>query len=331
MRIREDTRRRVLDVARRLNYHPHASARRLVTGQTRILAYVERQDPEQAFADAFLPLVLRGVQEAASAYGYELLFVAVPVSDDTDRCAKLLQGRYVDGLILSGPRSDDLELCRLIENKSQVVIQGNWPNDDVASVDVENELAASMATEHLIGLGHRRLGVIVHAPLSYTSSAARLAGFRAALQTHALAFEEAWFSLANFLPESGEEALRQIMKQDPRPTALFVTSDTVAIGALRAAHELGIRVPQDLALVGFDDIPMARYTRPSLTTVHLPAFGIGWAAVDLLVRLVTQDDVRETKVVLDTDMRIRDSCGANGVVKSRPARSAQLKEEINAN
>ncbi|HEY44577.1 MAG TPA: LacI family transcriptional regulator, partial [Anaerolineae bacterium] len=142
MRISEDTRQKVLEAAKQLDYHPNISAQRLVTGQTRIIAYVERQTPEQAFSDAFLPQVLRGVHDAASASNFEVLFAPVPVENGAERCEYLLRGGHVDGIILSGPRSDDLELRELLERGAPLVIQGHWPGVATASVDIDNTEAA---------------------------------------------------------------------------------------------------------------------------------------------------------------------------------------------
>jgi DNA-binding LacI/PurR family transcriptional regulator len=311
MRISEETRHRVLEAARQLDYQPNISAQRLVTGQTRILAYVERQTPERAFADAFLPQVLRGVHDAASASNYEVLFAPVPLENGANRCDRLLRGGHVDGIILSGPRTDDLELRQLLETEAPIVLQGNWPGVAVASVDIDNVKAAKLAVEHLLGLGHERLGMIVHAPLAYTAAAARLQGYQEVLGSNGLTPEANHFIVADFTPASGEEAMEALLQSGPPPSAVFVSSDTVAIGAIRAAQRLGYRIPEDLAIVGFDDIPMAVYTEPPLTTIRLPAYGIGWGAADLLIRLINNEEVRETSVLLDTELVSRESCGAS--------------------
>jgi DNA-binding LacI/PurR family transcriptional regulator len=311
MRISEETRNRVLEAARQLDYQPNISAQRLVTGQTRILAYVERQTPERAFADAFLPQVLRGVHDAASASNYEVLFAPVPLENGANRCDRLLRGGHVDGIILSGPRTDDLELRQLLETEAPIVLQGNWPGVAVASVDIDNVKAAKLAVEHLLGLGHERLGMIVHAPLAYTAAAARLQGYQEVLGSNGLTPEANHFIVADFTPASGEEAMEALLQSGPPPSAVFVSSDTVAIGAIRAAQRLGYRIPEDLAIVGFDDIPMAVYTEPPLTTIRLPAYGIGWGAADLLIRLINNEEVRETSVLLDTELVSRESCGAS--------------------
>jgi DNA-binding LacI/PurR family transcriptional regulator len=310
MRISAETRQRVLQVAKQLGYQPNISAQRLVTGQTRILAYVERQTPERAFADAFLPQVLRGVHDAASASDYEVLFAPIPLENGATRCTRLLRGGHVDGLILSGPRSDDLELRQLLEGDAPLVLQGHWPGISVASVDVDNIAAAKMATEHLIHLGHKNIGMIVHAPLAYTAAAARMQGYQEAVKAAELHDSTACIVLADFTPASGEAAMEELLECEAVPTAIFAGSDTVAIGAMRAVKRKGYRIPQDIAFIGFDDIPMAVYHDPPLTSVRLPAYGIGWAAADLLIRLIGRDDVRDRNILLKSELTIRASCGA---------------------
>lgn len=311
MRISEATRQRVLDASRELDYHPDASARRLVTGRTQILAYVERQSPEQAFADAFMPQVLRGVHDAASSLNYEVLFAPIPLETSNGRFSRLLRGHHVDGIILSGPRTADAELRNLLDTSSPIVLQGQWPETNAASVDVDNVKAARQATEHLINLGHKRIGMITHAPSTFTASVSRLRGYKQALQSHGLQFNQALVAHANFTPTTGEKALNSLMKKNDLPTAIFVSSDTVAIGVIRAAQEAGYRIPDDLAIVGFDDIPMSVYLDPPLTTIRLPAYGIGWAAADLLIRMIDDDEeVRVTNILLETKLIIRKSCGA---------------------
>jgi DNA-binding LacI/PurR family transcriptional regulator len=285
-------------------------------GQTRIMAYVERQASDRAFADAFLPEVLRGVHDAASQARYEVLFAPVPVEVGASRCETLLKGGHVDGIILSGPRTDDLELRRLLETDANVVLQGEWAGVDVASVDVDNRTSARSAVEHLIDLGHTRIGMVVHAPLAYTGAAARLTGYRSAMSTAGLEMSEDWIAIADFSPGSGAQAARELLAANPDLTALFVSSDTVAMGVIRASKELGRSIPDDLSIVGFDDIPMAIYHEPPLSTIHLPAYGIGWAAADLLRRIIDGDEVEEHNVLLDSELIVRGSSGippkANG-------------------
>jgi DNA-binding LacI/PurR family transcriptional regulator len=308
MRISEETRRKVLEAAQTLDYHPNISARRLVMGQTRILAYVERQAPDRAFADAFLPQVLRGVHDAATASNYEVLFAPVPVENSDNRCETLLRAGHVDGIILSGPRIDDEELRQLLETKSPIVLQGQWPGVPGAAVDIDNIQAAGMAVQHMVELNHKQLAMIVHAPLAFTAATARLQGYRDVVNSNGLSASADRVAVADFTPESGEQAMESLLASDPLPTAVFVSSDTVAMGAMRAAKRQGYSIPEDISFVGFDDIPMAIYHDPPLTTIRLPAYGIGWAAADLLIRLIDQEEVRQHKILLESELIVRDSC-----------------------
>lgn len=309
VRISEETRQRVLEAARRLNYHPDAAARRLVSGRTRIIGLVLRQTPQQMAADAFLPEVLHGLSQAARRHGFHVMLEALDPNDTTHHYSTLVRENHADGLVLSGPRSDDAELIQLYREGFPIVLQGQLPGSDVPSVDVDNTAAARAAVEYLIGLGHRRIGVITNAPLVYTA-AARLAGYRAALEAAGLPYDEALVRCGNFTAESGYTAMVNLLSTSERPTAVFIASDLVAMGAIAGARSLGLNIPRDLAVVGFDDIPLARYMEPPLTTIRLPAFALGFAAGDLLIRLLNGEEIRSPHVLLETELVMRRSCGA---------------------
>lgn len=309
MRISEETRIKVLEAARQLDYHPDITARRLVTGKTGLLAYVERQPTQQAFADATTPQVLRGLHDAAVAAGYEVLFAPIPIEDGNGRVERLIAGRHVDGIIVSGPRTDDDEIRRMIEAGAPIVLQGTWPGLTVTSVDIDNFTSAKIAAEHLVSIGYRRIGIIAHASMAYSAAQARHDGFLRGLADSDADPSTVPVAVAGFSPDSGAQAMETLLRQDELE-AVFVSSDTVAIGAMRAARDAGRRIPQDLAVVGFDDIPIAVHLDPALTTVRLPAYGIGWGAAELTIRLVQDDQPRKSQLVLDTELIVRESCGA---------------------
>lgn len=310
MRISEETRQRVLNAARQLNYHPDATARRMVTGQTKMIGFVLRQSSDQVFGDHFLPQVLHGMSQAVSAQGYHLVFEIVPPEDRSGVYMRLINERHVDGIVLSGPRSDDQELVRSYHQGANIVLVGQMPGEKISYVDVNNVDGAKIATKHLLDLGHTRVGMITNAPLAYTASADRLVGYRVALDKAGLAYDEVLVQIGNFTMESGYQAMNELLKRAPDLTAVFVASDTVALGALQAIQQAGLRVPQDIAVCGFDDVPMAKFLTPSLTTVQLPAFGLGWAAADLLIRMISKEDVKNPYLLLGTELVIRSSCGS---------------------
>ncbi|MBN2550204.1 MAG: LacI family DNA-binding transcriptional regulator [Anaerolineales bacterium] len=311
MRISEETRTRVIEAAHKLGYHPDATARRMVSGKTSVIGFVLRQSPDQVFADHFLPQVLSGLSQYASSEGYYTLFAPIPLDDNSDGYTRLVRERHVDGIVLSGPRSDDEELPKIHAEGAHIVLVGQLPSLDIPSIDVDNVGGAKQAIQHLLSLGHRRIAMITNAPLAYTASADRRAGYRQALEEAGLAYDANLVRMGDFTPQSGYRAMSELLALRPLPEAVFVASDTVALGAMQAIRQTDLRIPQDLALIGFDDIPLDEYVDPPLTTIHLPAFGLGWGAAEMLIRLISGEEIRTRQVYLDTELVVRDSCGAN--------------------
>lgn len=311
MRIKDETRQRVLEAARVLDYHPDATARRMVSGRTRVVGFVLPQTPDEAFADRFLPQVLNGLTQATMEKGYHLLLEPRPPSPDgRDGYLRLIQERQVDGIVLSGPRSSDPGLHQLHARGTPIVLMGKLPDSGIASVDVDNVGGAEMAVQHLLGLGHRQIGMITNAPVDYTGSADRLAGYRRALQEASIEFDERLIRTGNFTPQSGFAAMRSLLEIASPPSAVFAGSDTVALGAYQAIRERGLRIPEDVSVIGFDDVPSAEAIEPPLTTVRLPAYAIGWAAVELVIQLIENpSEVTETRIELETELVVRRSTG----------------------
>ena len=224
---------------------------------------------------------------------------------------ELVRGRHTDGLILSGPRCDDTYVRGLYEEGFPIVLHGRLGNAGIPSVDVDNVQGARTAVSHLVQLGHQRIGIITNAPLAYAASRQRLEGYRAALADAGLTYEEALVRQGNFDEESGYAAIFELIALDEPPSAVFVASDMVAMGALRALHEADMRIPEQVAVVGFDDITAARFITPALTTIHVPTFGLGWGAAELLIRIIDDDRPRDVHVRLDTELVIRETCGAS--------------------
>jgi DNA-binding LacI/PurR family transcriptional regulator len=310
MRISDETRQRVLEAAKTLDYHPNSNARRMVSGKTRTVGLILRQTPDQVFADQFLPQVLNGFSQACAAQNYHILFEVIPPDSQGETYLRLINERHVDGIALSGPRSDDHALLRLPSAHTPVVLMGQLPGSDIPFVDVNNISGASLATRHLIEHGHTRIGMITNAPLAYTASTDRLSGYKQALEAAGLLFDAELVRYGDFTWRGGEAAMRDLLALPRPPAAVFVASDTVALGALQTIRQSGMRVPDDIALVAFDDVPMAEFIDPPLTTIHLPAFGLGWGAAELLIRLIlAEEPVRISQVVLETELVVRASCG----------------------
>jgi LacI family transcriptional regulator len=304
--IGEAARQRVLDAARQLNYHPNAAGRKLVSGKSRTLGLVLRQNPEQVFADAFLVQVVLGVEQAAAEQGFHVLLKPVEPHDH-EGYTRLIRENFVDGIILSGPRADDLEILKLRHDGFPIVMLGQLPESDIPFVDINAFDGAATAVSHLIDQGHKRIAMITNAPLQYTSAQQRRAGYEKALLQAGIPLVCDLVREGNFTPASGFAAMSELLSVSPRPTAVFVASDVVAMGAIQAIKKARVSIPKELAVVGFDDVPLAEYYDPPLTTVRLPAYGLGWAAGDLLVRIIQGDDSEQNGIFLESELIVRAS------------------------
>jgi LacI family transcriptional regulator len=304
--ISEATRQRVLDAAKNLNYSPNIAGKKLVSGKSYTIGLVLCQSAQQIFTDAFLPQVILGVEQAAIQQGFHVLLKPVDPKE-AGGYARLISENHVDGILLSGPRQDDAALMKLHQQRVPILLMGQLPNTDIPFVDVDATAGAELAVNHLIELGHQSIGMITNAPLDYTSAQQRRDGYVRALQNANFSVDGQYVKEGNYTPGSGFEAMRALLELVPRPTAVFVASDVVAMGALLAVKQAGLRLPEDIALVGFDDIPLAEYFDPPLTTVRLPAYELGWAGGERLIRIIQGEGLHDLSLLLDTKLITRKS------------------------
>ena len=315
IQISEETRRRVVEVAEELGYVPEASAQALASRRVKIIGLILTRSPHHITSDTFLTQILDGLIEVVHEKGLRLLIDIIKAQHQKEAYLQLVRSKRIDGVILSGPRIDD-EALRLLEQEGfPTVIMGHLPGIDGCSVDVDNCAAAQQAVTHLISLGHRRIDCITNADLSYTAAEERLQGYRRALESAGIGYEPDLVRYGDFDPDSGYHQMMDLLEQRPMGkkafTAAFVASDVVAFGAKAAIRDKGLNVPREIALVGFDDVPISRYTDPPLTTVKLPARELGRVAGDHLVRLIGGEKLHGSRVLLDTQLVIRESCGAS--------------------
>jgi LacI family transcriptional regulator len=300
------TRQRVLDAAKELNYSPNVAGKKLVSGKSYTIGLVLCQSPEQIFTDAFLPQVILGVEQAAMQQGFHVLLKPVD-PNDSGGYARLIAENHVDGIFLSGPRQDDRALMDLHRQRVPIMLMGQLPDTGIPFVDVDATAGAELAVAHLIERGHQCIGMITNAPLDYTSAQQRRDGFLKALRKAELPSSQTLIKEGNYTPASGFEAMKALLQLDPRPTAVFVASDVVAMGAILAIKEAGLHIPKDLAIVGFDDIPLAEFYDPPLTTIHLPAFGLGWAGGERLIRIIQGEGLNDASLLLESKLITRQS------------------------
>lgn len=308
--ISQETRQRVLQAARDLGYVPDAAARSLVSGRTHILGLIICQPADHIIIDAYIHQVMYGLSEAGRQRGFRLLIESVEDVSQPDAYIHLVRAKRIDGILLSGPRSDDSQLPALIADGFPIVLLGRLNDNRVCLVDVDNQAAARQAVTHLVKLGHRRIACITNGPLEYTSAADRLLGYRQALRQAGLSVDDALIRYGDFDPESGYAAMQSLLEIQPKPTAVFVASDVIAFGAMAAIRNGGLRIPDDIAVVGFDDVPMSRYVAPTLTTIRLPAIEQGRHGGEMLINLIESKPVAEQRIFLPTELIVRESCGA---------------------
>jgi LacI family transcriptional regulator len=307
VKISEGTRQRVLDAARELDYYPTAAARSLASGKTNRIGLILGEGQSRLAADAFLPAFLQGVTASLHRRGYLLMLQLAEDVPSHEAYLRLIREQQVDGLILSGPSSEDPLLLQLAEERFPLILHGQLNGHNMPTVDVDNRAGAYQAVSHLISHGHRRIGFISNAPLSYSGTQERFAGYKLSLAEHGIAEHADLIRTAEFLPEAGRAAMERLLTLTERPTAVFAASDVVALGAMSAIHAAGYVIPDDVAVVGFDDIFLAAHTYPPLTTVRVPVYGLGWTAAEILIALIEGDEV--SSVTLETELVIRVSCG----------------------
>lgn len=307
--IGSDTRERVLAVASELGYVPSAAARSLASGRTHTVGLVICH-AEHLVVDAFIPQTLYGMNQVAHEHGFRVLVEAVEDVTRPDAYHELVRAKQIDGLIVLNPRRDDLRLPQLVNDEFPVVTLGTIPGCDPVRVLTPEVDLARQATEHLLRLGHRRIGHVTFAPRVYLATDSRLRGYRAALEDAGIGADERDVADGAFSAESGAAATRALLDARPDITALFCGNDTIAIGVLHALSERGLRVPDDVAVVGYDDIPTARFLTPPLTTVRSPAVEHGQRAMELLLDMIEGRPITERQVLLEAALVVRRSCGA---------------------
>ncbi len=299
------TRQRVLQAMAELKYSPNRLARSLRSSESMTLGVLLPNSANPYFAE-----ILLGIEAACFDLGYNIIMGNA--NDDRDRELAYLQvliSRQVDGILLISTGAYNESVALLASHETPVVMVDR--SADIPTVDeifTANKDGGLLATNYLLQLGHRRIGCIT-GPSFLTPSAERVAGYYEALELAGIPVQDELVVTGNFQHESGYQACRRLLQLTPPPTAIFACNDLMAVGALCAIHEAGLRVPDDVSVIGYDDIPLADYTVPRLTTIAQPARQIGRMAVEQLVaRLKKAHDAPPRQEVLPVSLVERDSC-----------------------
>jgi len=307
--VKAETKARIQYLAQEMGYSPDAIARSLVTQRTYTVGVVVT-----TIADPFVAEVVQGIEDMAQENGYSVILASSASEPEREVAAvEMLRAKRVDSVIVTSSRVGALYLEHLERIGVPVVLVNNHNEQSgryTFSVSVDNRHGGHMATSHLIERGHCRIGY-VSGPADHSDDAERLAGYCQALDEAGIPFDPALIVPGNGRLDGGERALRTLVRLAELPTAIFCYNDMTAIGLMSAARQAGLSVPEDLAVVGFDDIPLAAYIYPSLTTVAQPQRDMGRQAMNMTLTLVTADDSTTpfSDVVVRGELVVRESSG----------------------
>jgi LacI family transcriptional regulator len=311
--VREETSRRIRDVAARLRYAPHGGARSLITSKTQTLGVLLPDLYGEFFSE-----IIRGIDIASRQHGYHILVSRSNEGrPEIEEAMRAMRGR-VDGVLLMSPDVDADSLRNVPSNVPVVLLCSPTRGSETDSVTIQNCRGARQMVRHLISLGHRRIAIVKGAAGNY-DAAERLRGYRTALREAGITPVRSLERHGDFTEAGGYTAARELIALNPPPTAIFAANDSMAIGVLSALRESGIRVPQEMAVAGFDDIPLARYMDPPLSSVRVPISDLGARAVEILLHGIAQKNSHHPKRErVATELIIRRSCGASSAERPPP-------------
>ncbi|QPC83744.1 LacI family DNA-binding transcriptional regulator [Phototrophicus methaneseepsis] len=303
--VNAETQKRILEIAQKLGYHPNHIARSLRTDRSPIIGIICDD-----ITSAFTTKIVRGVQDRLKEDGYFCVVINTdwdPASEQ--RAIQDLTGYLIEGIIFAETvhqsASDELKL----NDKKCVFVHRLFPKGFPNSVIPDELYGSRLAVNHLIQLGHKRIGYL-NGPEQFYSSEERFLGYKTMLEDSGIAFDPTLVANGDFGTEQGYVAASQLLDLPEPPTAIFAANDLMAIGTIYAAQDRGLRIPDDLALVGYDNQYISTISRPSLTTVSLPCFEMGRASAELLLALLNDEAADSQEIKVKGELLIRESCGA---------------------
>ncbi len=283
-RVSRVTRERVLKTIKEMDYRPNALAQGLINKRTMTIGVIIPDISNPYYAE-----IVRGIQDMADEEGYAVFL------QNTDRRQEriiqyihLFREKRVDGIIFSGGIIHGYEPLSALREFSQKVVVIGRHEVDFPAIRVDNIGGATLAIQHLVDLGHQRI-CFINGPEMSTTSEDRLQGFKNAIAQNGIPFEDGMVKRGNLTPESGYQVARELLEMPDRPTAVFASNDLMAFGAVHAAGDLGLSVPRDLAVIGFDNILLSSYFNPTLTTVEIPMYKLGTAAMKMIVNVASDN------------------------------------------
>jgi LacI family transcriptional regulator len=305
--VSEETRKRIIEVAKRLNYSPNSIARSLVMKKSQTIGLLVSNLSREGTKDNFTYEVLCGINEAVSQSDYDLIVFNTTSAKQSEKTyTQLCRERRVDGVIIMGIKTNDPYLQEVVESDIPcVLIDIPIQSKTVGYVTTDNIKGAKEAVNYLLSLNHRKIGMINGHNEAFVSQQ-RLHGYKEALQEACLPFDSSYVENGEYTEEGAYKATVRLLSKHPEITALFCASDLMALGAMQAAKDLGKQLPDELSVIGYDDILLSSYVTPSLSTIRQDKFRIGEEAARMLIGMLEEETSHYVKL-LDTQLIIRES------------------------
>ena len=304
--VKEVTRKKVQEVIQNLNFQPNMAARGLAAGSTKVIGLVIPVGVSSIFSDPYFSLVIQGVSSACNQLGYSIMLWLAEPQYERKTISQITHNGLIDGVIVLAMLLDDPLIDNLAESNQPFVTIGRHPtNEKISYVDAENRSGAYQGVSYTIRTGHHRVALI-GGPRNTISGQDRYQGYLDALQEFGLPFVPELVTESDFSDAGGYQAMKRLLPM--HPDAVFAASDMMALAAIRAIQEAGLNVPDDIAVVGFDDIPPASTSKPALTTVRQPVVQTGKIVAEMLIEMIEHPNLAPQRVVLPTELVIRASC-----------------------
>ncbi len=277
--------------------------------RTNVIGLVIPRAAATIFSEPFFPRIIQGISEACTNRGYLVMLAMVTAEMEHNFYRRILQSRQVDAVIMLSSDVNDPILPLLMQDRIPLVLISRHPYfQDLCWVDADNRNGARAAVDHLLELGHRRIATIT-GKTNMACGADRRDGYKQALLEAGLQIQPELIVESDWTQEGGYLAMRRLLVLPERPTGVFAASDAMAIGGLHAIHEAGLRVPDDISIVGFDDLPIASFASPPLTTIHQPIVELGTIAAELMMDLLERPARGPVQVQVPAKLIVRSSSG----------------------
>ncbi len=306
--VSERTRQKVNSVIEQYSFQPNLAARGLAAGHKKVIGLVIPVGVTAIFTDPFFPLLIQGVSSACNHQDYSVMLWLAEPEFERKTITKILYNGLIDGVIVSSMLMDDPVIQTLSERSLPFVLIGRHPtNENICYIDTDNIQSAKIAVQHLLHLGCRKIATIT-GPKNMIVGMDRYQGYIEALHEYGITVDPELVIEGDFTAEGGYHAMQRLLPQ--KPDAVFVHSDTMASTAIRAIYDAGLRVPNDIAVIGYDDLADANRMTPPLTTVRQPTQQMGSIAAETLINLIENPHSQPHHIILPSQLIIRESCGS---------------------